>query len=87
MKLTKQQLKQLIKEELRTVLQEQTRGAGAAWPQPPSGKPFDAIGNLEKRIRLIEDCLYRKKCPPPAGAPTKPATLKRPSDVLEIESF
>ena len=57
MRITKQQLKQLIKEELRSVLREQA-------PNPAQ--------LLSQRVAALEDCLYRKKCPPPPE-PKRPA--------------
>jgi len=57
MKLTKSQIKQLIKEELRNVLNEQL--------------PKRASQSLEARIKKLEICL-QKQCPPAAEAPAPP---------------
>jgi len=57
MKLTKSHLKQLIKEELRNVLNEQL--------------PKRASQSLEDRIKKLEICL-QKQCPPAAEAPAPP---------------
>jgi len=79
MKLTKQQLKQLIKEELQNVLQEQSEqdivrmvrskvnpGASTfarALTPQPGWKAKPK--SIEDRLKDLEDCVYDKKCRKP----------------------
>ena len=55
MQLTKSHIKQLIKEELRNVLNE-LRPRETPAGLPPPFKP------LLQRVAELEDCLYRKNC-------------------------